>query len=48
MFVQHNRCFVRAGKGIVELFEVQAEGKKRMSVQAFLLGNKITKETILS
>ncbi|MEG2413826.1 MAG: methionyl-tRNA formyltransferase [Clostridia bacterium] len=48
IFVQHNRCFVRAGKGIVELFEVQAEGKKRMSVQAFLLGNKITKETILS
>ena len=37
-------CFyVQAGDGQLKVNEVQLQGKKRMSVQAFLLGNRIEK-----
>lgn len=36
--VDKNRIFVQAGNGILELLEVQLEGKKRMSTEAFLNG----------
>ena len=33
--------YVNCGEGVLALKEVQYEGKKRMSVQAFLLGAKV-------
>lgn len=33
--------FVNCGEGVLALNEVQYEGKKRMSTQAFLLGAKV-------
>ena len=36
-----NSIFVNCGEGVLALNEVQYEGKKRMSTQAFLLGAKV-------
>ena len=33
---------VQSSKGVLGLTEIQAEGKKRMSVQAFLLGTHVS------
>ena len=40
--------YVYCGEGILSLNEVQYEGKKRMAVQAFLLGTKVERGTKLT
>ena len=40
--VKKNSFTVACGKGALEIFEVQLEGKKRMETSAFLLGCKIS------
>ncbi len=45
--VGKDRFLVAAGKGTLAVREVQLEGKKRMSVQAFLLGYKLREGTLL-
>ena len=39
--VDRNAIYVNCGEGVLALEEVQLEGKKRMPVQAFLLGNPV-------
>ena len=39
--VKKNSFTVACGKGALEIFELQLEGKKRMETGAFLLGYKI-------
>lgn len=41
--VTKDSIYVQTGDGQLKLNEVQLQGKKRMSVQAFLLGNKVEK-----
>ena len=45
--VGRDSFIVSAGKSCLEIFEIQLEGKKRMSVHDFLLGYKIEVGTIL-
>lgn len=40
-FVDKKSLYVKAGQGVLSLDEIQLEGKKRMDVSAFLLGNNI-------
>lgn len=46
--VTKDRILVKTGKGILQLNEVQLEGKKRMEVDAFLRGYPLQQGTILS
>ena len=39
---------VKCGSGAVELLEIQAEGKKRMTAEDYLRGHKIEKGTVLN
>ena len=41
MFIKDKKVFVKCSDGAIELKEVQIEGKKRMTSQAFILGNDI-------
>ena len=41
MFIKDKKVFVKCSDGAIELKEVQIEGKKRMTSQAFILGNEI-------
>ena len=41
--VTKDSFFVMTGDGLLEIKEVQLEGKKRMDVKSFLLGNAIEK-----
>ncbi len=41
ILLQENRMLVQAGKGMIELLEVQLQGKRRMEVSDFLNGYKI-------
>ncbi len=43
-----NRLIVETGEGIIEIGEIQLPGKNRMPVKAFLQGNWIEKETLLT
>jgi methionyl-tRNA formyltransferase len=43
-----NRFIVEAGEGIIEIGEIQLPGKSRMPVKAFLQGNRLEKETLLT
>ncbi len=45
--VTKTAIFVQTGSGILQLNEVQLEGKKRMPVQAFLLGYAVAPGTVL-
>jgi methionyl-tRNA formyltransferase len=38
-----NRTFLRfqTGSGVIDIIELQAEGKKRMEIKEFLRGNKL-------
>lgn len=45
--VEKDAFYVRTGDGLLKVTEVQLEGKKRMPVQAFLLGYPLTEGTIL-
>ena len=38
---------VRTGDGVLEILELQLEGKKRMDAEAFLRGCRIGKGTVL-
>lgn len=40
--------YIKAGKGILKVLEVQGENSKRMNVCDFLRGNKIEKGEIFS
>ncbi|HAQ51497.1 MAG TPA: methionyl-tRNA formyltransferase [Lachnospiraceae bacterium] len=40
-FVNKKSLYVKTGDGILSLEEIQLEGKKRMDISSFLLGNKI-------
>ncbi|NLD37513.1 MAG: methionyl-tRNA formyltransferase [Desulfatiglans sp.] len=42
-----NRFMVETGEGIIEIGEIQPPNKKRMTVKAFVQGNRIEKETML-
>lgn len=46
--VSKNSLIVQTGKGRLSLVELQLEGKKRMPVDAFLRGCKVTEGTVLS
>ena len=41
VYASKSRAFVKTGDGIVELIEVQLEGKKSMEISAFLSGGKL-------
>lgn len=41
VYIKNGRIFVVCGSGAIELQELQPEGKKRMSAEDFLRGNKI-------
>lgn len=43
IFVQKDTLEVQTGEGLLEIFEVQLDNKRRMAVKDFLLGNKIEK-----
>ena len=45
--VEKNCFYVQTGDGRLKINEIQLQGKKRMPVQAFLLGYKIEKGTVL-
>ena len=45
--VTKDGIMIKTGKGILELKEVQLEGKKRMETDAFLRGYQVTKGTVL-
>lgn len=45
--VSKNEIFVKTGKGILSLKEIQLEGKKRMSADAFLRGCQLEQGTLL-
>ncbi|MCR5402426.1 MAG: methionyl-tRNA formyltransferase [Butyrivibrio sp.] len=45
--VLKDSIIVSTGKGFLKVLEVQLEGKKRMEVKAFLLGNKLTEGIVL-
>lgn len=45
--VERDRILVQTGNGLLELFEVQLEGKKRMPVEAFLNGCTVEAGTFL-
>ena len=45
--VTKKECKVQTGEGILSLLEVQLEGKKRMEIEAFLRGYKVTEGTQL-
>lgn len=45
--VTKNAIKVQTGKDLLVLKQIQAEGKKRMSVEAFLLGNHVEVGTVL-
>lgn len=45
--VDKNRAFVKTGDGVIELCEVQLEGKKSMQISAFLAGGKLKSGAIL-
>ena len=43
LFAEHKRLFVACGGGsVLELLEVQIEGRKRMSAEAFLAGHRLS------
>ena len=44
--VEKNHILVQTGEGQLKLNEVQLQGKKRMTVQAFLLGNMVEKGSV--
>ena len=46
--ITKENIYVKTGKGLLELEEVQLEGKKRMEAGAFLRGNQVEVGTILS
>lgn len=39
--------YIKTGKGVLSIVELQLEGKKRMYIQDFLHGNKIEKGIVL-
>ena len=45
--VGKNHVYVKTGKGLLELKEIQLEGKKRMEMEAFLRGYSLEKGVIL-
>ena len=45
--VTADAVYVQTGDGVLKLNEVQMQGKKRMSVKAFLLGHKVETGTVL-
>ena len=45
--VGKNHVYVKTGKGLLELKEIQLEGKKRMEMEAFLRGYSLEKGAIL-
>ena len=42
-----NTAFVKCGEGVLQLLEVQLEGKKAMDISAFMLSGKLKSETVL-
>ncbi len=43
---EKDRLFVKTGKGVLSVLELQPEGKKRMTVDAFLRGYPMEKGTV--
>ena len=46
-FVDKKRLIIKCGKDYLSVNEVQLEGKKRMKTDAFLLGCRVEKGTVL-
>ena len=47
VYVSEDEMYIKTGKGVLSVVELQLEGKKRMYIQDFLHGNKIEKGIIL-
>ena len=47
LFKVANTAFVKCGEGILQLFEVQLEGKKALDIASFLTGGKLKSGMIL-
>ena len=45
--ISNREVFVNTGRSVLVFSEVQLEGKKRMKVQDFLLGNNLMKGDLL-
>ncbi len=47
VYVSEDEMYIKTGKGVLSIIELQLEGKKRMYIQDFLHGNKIEKGIVL-
>lgn len=47
VYVSEDEMYIKTGKGVLGIIELQLEGKKRMYIQDFLHGNKIEKGIVL-
>lgn len=47
VFITKTQAFVKCGKGVLQLLEVQLEGKKAMDISAFLSGGKLKNGMVL-
>lgn len=47
VYVSEDEMYIKTGRGVLSVVELQLEGKKRMYIQDFLHGNKIEKGIIL-
>lgn len=47
VYVSEDEMYIKTGKGVLSIVELQLEGKKRMYIQDFLHGNKIEKGIVL-
>lgn len=47
VYVSEDEMYIKTGKGILSVIELQLEGKKRMYIQDFLHGNKVEKGIVL-
>lgn len=47
VYATKNSAFVKCGKGVLQLLQVQLEGKKAMDISSFMTGGKLKSETVL-
>ena len=47
VYATKNTAFVKCGKGVLQLLQVQLEGKKAMDISSFMASGKLNNETVL-
>ena len=47
VYTTKNSAFVKCGKGVLQLLQVQLEGKKAMDISSFMASGKLKSETVL-